>query len=337
MTAETIQPAGHGAARNTTAAARRRTARAEEVWAQAVHRVRYAWGQHWFDIAAERVLGTAPLAMRGNSPLILSMVCHRDVAAYLLAIKSLYQRMGEGRVVVINDGSLTDEDLKILRHHVPGLTVDAAGQGSTGALFWVRLTKIVELSAAHYVIQLDSDTLVSGPIPEVVSCYRENISFLLGTNVGQEVAPASAAAAMVQGWIETNRWDRLTVGVAAEAALDSLPQASRRSYVHASAGFAGFARGAFRLSELQEFSDWMRRKLGSRWDEWGSEQIASNYILANAPNAVVLPFARYACFEPPMPTAERPFLHFIGSHRFKQGLYRRRVNAFLAGYGTAGR
>jgi hypothetical protein len=275
--------------------------------------------------------------MRGDAPLFLSMVCHRDVTAYLLAIKSLYLGVGQGRVAIINDSSLTDNDLAILHRHVPAIDVLDIAQISTGSCprggTWERLVKIVELSAGQYVIQADADILVSAPIPEVVRCWRENRPFLLGTGSGQEVSTALATARMVQGWIKTYNWDTLSVGVEAEAALDILPEADHKSYVHASSGFAGFARGASAFADLERFSMQMSAILGQkRWSEWGTEQVASNFILANAPGATVLPFPRYACFEPHLKHSEHSVLHFIGTYRYNNGVYRRRGAEFISRY-----
>lgn len=304
---------------------------------RAVRRIQRTWGKYLFDRTAARVLNTAPLSVRGDSPVFLSQLCHRDVAPYLLAIKSLYRAIGQGRVIIINDGSLTSDDISILRRHLPGLeTIDIATidtrscpRGGT----WERLVKIIELSQEHYIIQADADILVSGPIPEVVQCWRSNKSFLLGTDCGQEIAPAAASARMAQGWVNNFGWE--TIGILAEALLDRLPRSAPPNYVHASSGFAGFAEGSFRLSDLESFSDWMRGKLGARWDKLGTEQIASNYILANAPGAVVLPFDRYACFEPHVMPGDRPFLHFIGTYRYGNGLYRRRARQFVRQYSKA--
>jgi hypothetical protein len=152
----------------------------------------------------------------------------------------------------------------------------------------------------------------------------------LGTDCGQEIAPAAASARLAQGWIKNSGVN--TVGVLAEALLDRLPQTVPSNYVHASSGFGGFAKGNFRLADLERFSNWMREKLGARWEKLGSEQIASNYMLANAPGAVVLPFDRYACFEPHIPPGDRPFLHFIGTYRYGDGLYRRRARQFVRQY-----
>lgn len=311
---------------------------AEAIWARAVAKVKRRWGEYTFNRVGEGVLNTAPLPIRDGSPIFLSQLCHRDVAAYLLAIKSLYLAVGQGHVAIVNDGSLTAEDLSILRHHIPGIEVLGIETIDTGTCprggTWERLVKIIELTADRYVIQADADILVSGSIPEVVRCWEENKSFLLGTRSGQRVAPAPELARLAQSWIKAGTSPRPTVGMLAEAALDSLPQAEARNYVHASSGFAGFAKAAFRLEDLEEFSGLMRERLAHRWNEVGSEQIASNYMLANAPNAEVLPLSRYACFEPHLPPGGRSFLHFIGTYRFRDGEYRRRAATFLDDYVT---
>src|SRR3974390_1739398 len=313
----------------------------EGIWARGIDRVKWSWDKYRFNLTATGVLSTAPLQINGNSPLFLSQICHQDVTAYLLAIKSLYLAIGQGRVMVVNDGSLTTSDISTLHKHIPELKVLDIASIGTGSCprggTWERLVKIVELTAEHYVIQADADTLVSGPIPEVIQCWRENKSFLLGTGSGQSVLPAAITAGLARKRLAGAT--RKSVGTLAEAALDVLPETRARWYVHASSGFAGFAKGAFSVSDVVNFSVCMREHLGDCWDEWGSEQITSNYILANAPNTVVLPLNRYACFGPPwsgssrsshLPVSDLRFLHFFGTYRHNGGLYRTRVRAFLA-------
>jgi hypothetical protein len=290
-------------------------------------------GKRRFEQAAKKVLATPPLAMRDCALLYVSMLCHRDVHAYLLAIKSLYVQVGMGRVLVVNDGSLLPSDIDLLRHHIALIDFVHIQAVDTGRCprggTWERLVKILELTASNFVIQVDADTLTSGPVPEVAQYFQQNRSFLLGTRASQKISTAPEVAKMVRGWIDDNHWTTYSVGVAAEGAIDTLLHAHRFAYAHASSGFAGFARGAFDLAALEDFSIQMRERLGARWDEWGTEQIASNFMIANAPNATVLPFDRYACFEPHIPVAGRPFLHFIGAYRFNDGLYRKRARAFL--------
>ena len=52
----------------------------------------------------------------------------------------------------------------------------------------------------------------------------------------------------------------------------------------------------------------MTAELGSRWTEWGTEQVTSNYVVANSPEAMVLPYPKYACFDLNMDPAESVFL-----------------------------
>jgi hypothetical protein len=50
---------------------------------------------------------------------------------------------------------------------------------------------------------------------------------------------------------------------------------------------------------------------------------------------MVLPLSRYACFEPHLVPGDRAFLHFFGTYRYNDGLYRRRVGEFLTEYSRA--
>jgi hypothetical protein len=310
--------------------------------ARVVNRLQRSRGARAFEKTAKGILNTPPLRMHGDSPLFLSMLPRRDLVPYLLAIKSVYAEVGQGRVAVINERgvvdrhTLTDEDLAILRHHVPGVEIIDFCAISTGRCprggTWERLVKIVELSRDNYVIQVDADTLTSAPIPEVVECWRANRSFILGTGSGRAVLPAPETARMVQGWITTNGWTDPGICVSAEAALDRLPDAARRSYVHASSGFGGFARGAFALADLEWFSLQMSDLVGRQmWHEkWGSEQIGSNYTLSNSPDAFVLPFPKYATFEPHLQSGDYAFLHYIGEYRYNDGVYRTRAAEFIS-------
>jgi hypothetical protein len=314
--------------------------------ARAVARLQRSFAKHSFVQMAKGVLNTPPLRILGEAPLFLSMLPRRDLLAYLLAIKSLYAEIGQGRVAIINErgvidhSSLTESDLAVLRYHIPGIEIIDFCTISTGRCprggTWERLVKIIEFSKENYVIQVDADTLVSAPIPEVLSCVRANRSFILGTGSGRAVLPAPETARMVQGWIKTYGWTEPSVCVAAEAALDRLPNAANKSYVHASSGFAGFARGAFSLDELESFSMQMDKLIGLIWQEkWGSEQIGSNYTLANASDPVVLPYPRYATFEPHLPPGEHAFLHYIGECRYNYGVYRKQAGKFISRYNMA--
>jgi hypothetical protein len=111
------------------------------------------------------------------------------------------------------------------------------------------------------------------------------------------------------------------IQVAAERTFDDLPMRGDLRYVRASAGFAGFPRGGCDANLLREFSAAMSERLGKRWHEWGSEQVTSNFVLANTVGAEVLPYPKYSCFAPMILWQEAAFLHFIGTYRFTNGVY----------------
>jgi hypothetical protein len=152
-------------------------------------------------------------------------------------------------------------------------------------------------------------------VDEVVECYRANRAFLLGTQTGIEIVPVEKSAEFAR------RLPGSHLQIAAERNLDQIGFRPDLRYTRASAGFAGFPRATCDKELLRDFSVAMARRLGARWREWGSEQVASNFVLSNTDGAEVLPYPKYACFSPAVRWQDAAFLHFIGPHRFHQGLY----------------
>jgi hypothetical protein len=283
-----------------------------------------------FDNAARGVLDTPPLCMKESGLLFVTMLCHSDVIRYLLALKSIYRHVGSGAALIIDDGTLTDIDRATIARHVPlhsfvAITTIDTGQCPRGGT-WERLLHIVDLTRTHYVIQLDADTLTRAPVPELTDAWHSNRSWALGTNVGLTFRPASEVATMVRSWSL-----RLpSIGLIAEMALADVPVLAETKYLHGSSGFAGFARGAYDRESIYMFSSELQARLGARWAEWGTEQITSNWTISNAPDALVLPFGRYACFEPWVDPWTRAFLHFIGTYRYDNGVYSKMVRSVIA-------
>ena len=92
----------------------------------------------------------------------------------------------------------------------------------------------------------------------------------------------------------------------------------------ACAGFSGFARGALSRSAVERFSQLMGEKLGQDcWKSWGSEQFASNYLVANTDNPLALPFEKYPYWAPKMNLDQAQLIHFIGDNRFTSSKYAR--------------
>lgn len=287
-----------------------------------------------FDWQCRGILRTPPLRHRPAPIRIVSMVRTEHLRMYLLAIKSFYRHLPGGQVVVLDDGSLTGADQALLARHVEGLEIvrldgirtDPCPRGGC----WERLLHILDSSAVSYVVQLDSDVLTSGPVPEVLAAIEGNAAFTLNSGRDTRILSLEQSAAMVAAADP----DRLQIAI--EQALPRLPpEAGGRRYVRGSAGFAGFPRGLCTRGAAAAFSAAMQGMLGARWLEWGTEQTASNYLVANAPGGTVLPWPRYACFDRSVDPAEADLLHFVGSWRFDRGAYAAKARRVIAELGVA--
>jgi len=288
----------------------------------------------WFDWRCRGILRTPPLRPRPAPLAVVSMVRTEHLRMYLLAIKSLYRYLPGGSVTVLDDGSLTDTDKALLHEHVGGLAITPIASIATAPCprggCWERLLHILDLSADKYVIQLDSDVLAFGDVPDVLAAIAANACFTLNSGEGMGIETLEAAAARVDGYDDTHLQPWV------EKNLPKLPPDRGCLYVRGSAGFAGFARGALTRADAERFSADMQRLVGARWAEWGSEQIASNYLVANAPGGFVLPWPTYACFDQALDPARSHLLHFVGSWRFSRGVYANRGLRVIADLGATG-
>jgi hypothetical protein len=284
---------------------------------------------------ARAVLATPPIVPTDDRLLLFSMIGTRVLLPYLVAVKSLHARLGIGRVAILDDGTLTQADKALLARHCGDPVIRSIRDVSTGDCptggCWERLMTLLDMTADDYVVQLDSDTVTIGPIPEVAAAIAANRSFTL---LGDPTADARgllslpdfvAAYRPPDGAIEPK--ETAHVQGALEDRWDLYPDAAAHRYVRGSAGFAGFARGgaASRVS-LAAFSRAASTIVGAdKWRQWGSEQVASNFLVANSADPVLLPYARYLNYWAEPPGKDAAFLHFVGSKRYATGEYRRRT------------
>jgi len=258
------------------------------------------------------ILQTPPMPVVEAPWAIISMVSNGDIQMYLLAMKSFYSRLKRGKIIAIIDRDMPAESRRTLERHLPGITftiledIDTGGCQRGGT--WERVLFLADHSAREYAIQLDSDTLTFGDIEEVIACVENNIPFTLG-DTGQPIEPMRDAVAPAKA--KNSDY----VGIALERAFDRYAGADNLNYVRGSSAFVGLSHGGIGRQDLEAFHREGERLLGSRWREWGTEQSASNFAVANSPNAVVLPYPKYANFNPSY-KHEGSFLHFFGTHRF---------------------
>lgn len=291
-------------------------------------RFRIGWAKRRFDAQISEVLDTPPIRLEPANFTIFSMVANADVLMYLMAIKSLYARIGRGKIAAIIDRDMPDERRAILERHIPGVRFVILEDIDTGPCqrggTWERVLHLLDHAREEYAVQLDADTLTTGPVEEVLDCISANRAFTLGTWEGQKIVPVTAASAYAKGLNSDH------IQVLTERALTGLPDAAELKYVRGSSGFAGFARGGFDRRRAEDFHVAMADLFGKRFREWGTEQVTSNFAVANSPDPVVLPYPDYAILHPRLDIAKTRFFHYIGTYRYKDGTYVRKGRQFIA-------
>ncbi|WOE76564.1 glycosyltransferase family A protein [Alterisphingorhabdus coralli] len=283
------------------------------------YRLKASLGLKKLNAAAKGILQTPPIPVTNDPLIFLSQLCHRDVLAYLVALKSIHRAFKQGRVIIMDDGSLTDEDKAILAEHIPEVVIRPIAEVDTHGCprggTWERLWAIMEMSRIAYVIQVDADLIGLGPMPETVAAYQSDRCFTLGSRMGQSIETFTTTSK------HASVLNSKHVQTLSERIFKELPHADQRYYVRGCSGFAGFAQNSIKPETLITFSEQVETKIGSVWHEWGSEQISSNMLIANTTDPLILPHPAYANYDPDINPANAQLLHFVGTHRFYRGIY----------------
>jgi hypothetical protein len=266
----------------------------------------------WFNYWCKDILSTPPLETQKSGLLILSMVSHLDLMLYLVAIKTLYKFLKAGEIAVLNDGTLTKKDINLLKKHIKPIKIININDIHTGkcpkGACWERLLLISDYAKDHYIVQTDSDSLVLAAIPEVICEKIQTLN---------------------NNYIE----------IIAAKNMCKLPEYEQLRYSRCSACFSGFAKNSFSREKVENFSTKMELIIGQRWHEWGTEQVTSDVMICNSPTAEILPYHKYISYyaNPEINYSESAYLHFTGTHRFKNGLYiktaQKQIKALLNGKG----
>jgi hypothetical protein len=295
------------------------------------YRINRALRRAVFNRGTRAILHADPLSQNNAQVTLVSMICHGEVSMYLLAVTSFCHRFGSvPKIVALDDGSLTSHDHETLRAHLKDLRIvrisDVPAARCPKGGCWERLLLISDLVEDSYVVQLDSDTLTQRDIPEIRECVASNRSFtLLGDGSYPVVEP------MLEACVRYQNNPSPMVQAVCERAFAELDESSELKYLRGNAGFTGFAKGSITRSRIEWFSDRMRTLAHEKWDEWGSEQLASNLLIANCDGAYPLPFPKYLSHwaRPEVCYGDAAFIHFIGPHRFSGGLYMRSAKQAL--------
>jgi hypothetical protein len=270
------------------------------------------------------LLATAPIVPKDDGLILFSMIGTAVVLPYLLAVKSLHHQLNRGRIMLLDDGTLTPSDKALLTVQLgnpvilPIAGVDTGDCPNGGC--WERLFSILKLRNTDYVIQLDSDTVTLGPVPEVAAAIDANLSFTLAG--GESEAPLGflPLADFVAACYPDGEGDG-HIQTVFESRITRLSNPDSRKYARGCAGFAGFAKGGGGMDAAKSFSREATAITGKRWSEWGSEQIASNYIIANEPGSSMLRYDRYFNYWNAPWGSDMRLVHFVGAWRYTNNSY----------------
>jgi len=272
------------------------------------------------------ILETAPIVPKQDGLVLFSMIGTAVLLPYLVALKSLWQQLGRGRVAILDDGTLTAQDRAILAHHCGDpelLRIDMIQRGPfpKGGC-WERFLTILDRPAGEYWLQLDSDTVTLGPVPEVERAIATNRSFTLLGDAEAEVGPLPLYEFARRSYPDGPEEGHVQAVI--ESRLGRLPPERGWRYLRGCAGFTGFAAGgsgrdlaAAFLAELHELAG------DDGVAAWGSEQVASNFQIANEPAPVILPYGRFLNYWGEEWGADAAFVHFVGTHRYTNDAYAR--------------
>jgi len=284
-----------------------------------ISRLRRDYYRWRYGLAARRVLKTAPLNAGRFPFLLLSMVHHRDVISYIVAVKSFAHFVNPKRIVVVCDPSINDSDRRIIKSQLPHVEFRDADEFVHPSIprggCWERLYAITEYNTENYVVQLDADTVTLQNIDEVSSAITGGYGFVLGEVKDQQLVTFEDASNRACKLLAPNAH----IQTRSEAALPHIGLSEANKYVRGCAGFTGFPMSADMRMKMLDFSSRMHQSLGDAWASWGTEQVTSNYLVSNAYGTEVLPFPKYGT--PTNENADSAFFHFIGSIRFINKCY----------------
>ena len=283
-------------------------------------KMRREFNREFFNLMTQEIKKKLKIKLKSDSNFtILTQLCSSDINMYLIAMASFCRFVVPKNVVVVADRLTSDEMILLARciegvHIIPIAEAGCEGLPSGGC--WERLISIHRLVKDSYVVQLDADTVTLQYPDDVVAAISNSRSFTLPTKMGQEIWTLAETADKIAS-IEGDH-----VQLLAEKSFSKLASPDTRLYVRGCAGFAGFAKNSAVLETLIDFSREIEATIGKKeWRQWGSEQVASNYVIANTANAVILPFLKYPYYEVGMNLDKATFVHFIGGSRYKRGVY----------------
>ncbi|MGT2514014.1 hypothetical protein ACVOMT_06950 [Sphingomonas panni] len=281
---------------------------------------------------ARRVLRTPPIAGRDDGVILFSMIGTAVLLPYLVAVKSLAQRLSRGRVVILDDGTLTADDKAVLAHHLNDPRIIPIGDVDTGPCPRGNVGAVADHPRpARRCLCDPGRSRIRSRSAIWPRCGRRSMPAGTSRCVERPAWRSRTASHIARDRAGVDpRAPGLHVQDAAEAAIGSveLARPGELHYVRGCSGFAGFAPGGPGRELAEGFSQAMDVAIGrDRWSRWGSEQVTSNFVVANGHDPLLLPYDRYlnfwnaALFGRSHFATDPAFVHFIGTYRFHGDAY----------------
>lgn len=275
--------------------------------------------------AVAAILDTPPIRPKKDGLVLFSMIGSAVLLPYLVAIKSLWSELQRGRIAILDDGTLTAQDRGILAHHcgdpeiirISNVIRNEFPAGGT----WERLLTILDRRSSEYWMQIDSDTVIIGPVPDVTDAIARNRSFILMGEAEAGDRPLVLPDFMQSAYPE-GEMPKGHIQGRIESRMGRIDPQRRWKYIRGCSGFAGFAAMGEGRPLASAFLTEMKKMVGEKdITLWGTEQVASNFILANETQPVVLPYDRYLNYWGEPWGDDARFIHFVGTHRHEAGAY----------------
>jgi hypothetical protein len=289
----------------------------------------------WFAYSTRAIWSSPPLPCAGNGTCeIHTMVSRKDLALYMVAVKSLLRFVDGIGVVVHDDGSLGPDVRLLLAKHLVGCRIIDPGEAESRARaelgeksFLYRLRNVyisfrrlidAELwSGTPKKLMMDSDVLVLRPPKEVVDWIEHgDRPFLIG-----QPPPDLHNPDVVE------KKGTLGPGSPVQAIFtDKVEQISQdlgwppRFLSGGTGGFYGTTT-ALNLQRIQSLGQACEAR-GVPLGRWGAEQCFVVYLLSSV-GARRLNTDLYVNFYPQVTETlnQAHVVHFFGVHRFQKGAY----------------
>lgn len=272
---------------------------------------------------------------------IHSAVPHKYLYAYLTAIKSLLCHDADLAVYVHDDGSLLDEDKRLIRKHVPGAKIiDRAWADSEFAATvkdeflikvrssytsYLKLFDPTLVSTHQRILIVDTDVLFLKRPTEILQWTRDGGAPWYHRSgpwrKPSVTPPTSTTATPVPNEPPADKHIQQLVVEAIPSINAAL--GTRYDFVQGfNSGLIGYDRGVVDYGKLKALLNHLYDRFGDKIFRWGSEQTMHGLTLCGV-GAKELPKDRYTVYTDFNYETVRAatFVHFIGEFRYHRMLY----------------